>query len=129
LPKAAMDAVATAAANTAYETLIHGMPAADALKAGAFTGGILWLTDEFLNPVILYVERGIAMIPVINKFAIAAADIPRAVVASLLDVIVSRYLTKHNMFDYEGGILDLLYAAAHKFLIILGGEELARQLS
>ena len=129
LPKAAMDAFAVAAANAAYETVVHGMPLADSLKAGAFTGGVLWLTDEFLAPVIRYVEAAIMKVPVINKFAIAAADIPRAVVASFLDVLLSRYITKHNIHDFEGGIMDFLMAAAYKFVIILFGEEVSRQLS
>jgi len=128
LPKNAMDGIATMVATAAYEKIAHDAPIVDGLKSGAITGGVVWITDEFLNPVIKYVEQGMAKIPVVNKFTIVAADVPRAVVAAFLDVILSRYVTKHNIHDFEGGLMDLLMAAAYKFLIIIASEEAVRAI-
>lgn len=127
LPKNAMDGLAVAAATAAYEKLAHDVPWVEGFKAGAVTGGVVWIVDEFMAPVIRMVEQFMAKIPVVNKFTIVASDVPRAIVSSIVDVTLSRYVTKHNIHDFEGGLLDFVTAAAYKFLIIIASEEAVRQ--
>lgn len=123
IPDELKEALAIGLVKFVFERYARGYSASGSVTSAAITSGLVVAADTVLDEAIEYVSG------ILTEFGLSYTmydiDVVRDGLIGLMDAIVSRYFSYHNIYD-SGGMVGLAKGSIYTGLICLVGDYLAK---
>lgn len=123
IPDEVKEALAIGLVKFVFERYARGYSASGCVTSAAITGGLVVAADTVLDEAIEYVGG------ILSQFGMSYhmydIDVVRDGLIGLMDAIVSRYFSYHNIYD-TGGVTGIAKGSIYTGIVCLVGDYLSK---